>query len=256
MSKRTTATIIVHPVISWFLPCLLLLLLSGCAAQNGQMQPADPHLATWYVSPIAYGAYGEPDFTRNVLPNRPTRPNTQFTLVQHLDGRPLRSYDIVITDASQPDMQRPVRILFEWTGNGFLYGLRFSGLMIESLRGVNNLKESAVLVLIVAPPAIGFVGGFVIGLGSSAQALVEELYKIPLTTQETAVTFSEYHHDEEGRLHLVETFLYPKPHTLLIKSEYFYRNTERTPCRSRITSYPENITRELPALTSPNTSEK
>ena len=256
MLRRTTATIIAHPVISWLLPCLLLLLLSGCAAQNGQIQPEDPHLATWYVSPIAYGVYGEPDFTRNVLPNRPTRPNTQFTLVQHLDGRPLRSYDIVITNA-QLDMQRPVRILFEWTGNGFLQGLRFSGLMMEGLSGVNGREEAAViLALIAAPAVIGSVSGFVIGLGSSAQALVEELYKIPLTTQETAATFSEYHHDEAGRLRLVETFLYSKPHTLLIKSEYYYRNTERIPCCSRITSYPENITRQLPALTSPDTSGK
>jgi len=235
-------------ICNFHLVLILALLLSACASRPKTVAPADPRLRTLLLSGLAYDDLGVPDFSRNILKDRPRERGAKFTFVQFIEERPIKSYEIAITDPPRPDMLRPIRLIFEWTGQGFITGLEMTGEMIseQSLIGHSEEAVLAALVIITAPIVIGTIGGFAIGVGASVPLTGEELKKIPVRTSEVILTFSDYEHDERGRLMRIKTYLYTAPHNLLVQTDYHYRSNDHKPSRTEIKSIPENRVRVLP----------
>jgi len=156
--------------------CVTSLLVAGCATKHEQEAP----LGTYHivVRAISYDDKGLP-VLRTPLAERPSRPGDHFTVVRLLQDRPVISYDIVVA-TQRPDFARPLQVVYEWTGKGFMRGVNVTGAMVQAGRGaqVQRGEEAFLLAIIVTPIAAGTVGGFIVGIADGVRQTALELSKV------------------------------------------------------------------------------
>lgn len=190
------------------------------------------------IKKIDYDSHGLPMF-QSVLQQRPEKAGEQFTFVYYWDNRPVKSFDIAIVER-KPDMMRPLAVIYDWTGKGFVTGVR---LAFDALRGVTNNKDGWIVP--VASLVAGTAAGFVIGVGASVPVAIKEINTL-IIDSEVLIGHSEYTYDQEGRLHIARTFQPTEEPQELVRTEFIYRDNETIPSQTIIYSYPENKTRTIP----------
>lgn len=218
----------------------VLLVLSGCMTERVKPiteYPPVPKQTTFMVQKIEYDEYGRPLF-REKLGRRPGGAGECFTLVQTVNERPVRSYDIAIIEQQQADMKKPLTIVYEWTGRGFQGGLDFSGHFAGSFYGSG--REAAVyLAIITAPIVIGGVTGFLVGIVSSISETASELRLVIVNAREMVTGYNLYEYDEKGRIRFMKMYP-PEEHAEeLVKTEFNYTGDSDVPSKTEVTSLVE-----------------
>lgn len=226
----------------------LLLLLAGCV--TGQVQPvveypSVPKQSTFLVKKIGYDEHGRPQFQER-LHRRPGHAGEQFTIVHAVNDRPVRSYDIAIVK-EKPDMNKPLAVVYEWTGKGFEGGLVVAqGLFPDGFSGSG--KEAAAYVVIKAAPVIIFgVAGFVVGLVASVPETAAELKRLIVNAQENVLGYTVYEYDEKGRIRFMKLYPPVEHAEALVKTEFFYEGNAAAPVRTEVDSLVENKVRLIPS---------
>lgn len=183
---------------------------------------------------IEYDEYGRPLF-REKLGRRPGNAGEQFTLIQAVNERPVRSYDFAIIEQQQADMKKPLAVVYAWTGRGFRGGLDVSGHFAGSFHGSG--REAAVyLAVITAPIVIGGVTGFVVGIVSSIPETATELRRVIVNAREIVTGYTLYEYDEKGRIRFMKMYP-PEEHAEeLVKTEFHYTGGSDVPSRTEVTS--------------------
>lgn len=236
----------------YFLPFLLI---AGCATHQTDLSvyyPSEGKQATVMIVKITeYDAQGRPVFSK-ILKERPAREGDQFTLVQFIDNRPERSFDIVIA-SERPDMTRPFRVIYEWTGKGFKAGVASGKNYIDVVlkEKQTSQTESNSLTGLESTTAVGpvlvlSVGGFIVGLAASVPATMQELSHVIVSAYESVISYSTYEYDSKQRLSRVKTYLPSDLSHEIIKTVYFYQDDETIPSKTEIVSFPENTVRTIP----------
>jgi hypothetical protein len=215
---------------------------SGCAPAHVDLaHPAlyqGKTITVAMVKKVEYDSHGRPLF-QSVLQKRPEKAGEQFTVVQYEENRPVISYDIVIV-GRKPDMMRPLAVVYDWTGKGFETGVR---LAVDSLRGAADNKYGWVVP--VASMVVSTAAGFVIGVGASVPVAMREINTL-ITDNEVLLGYSEYTHDQDGRLRIMRVFQPAETPREIVKTEYLYHDHDKTPYQTDIYSSPENKLRTIP----------
>lgn len=235
MVRRTTA----------FLLCIALAF-SACATKHALHEGpcAQTACSEVLIRQTDYTPRGLPAFTRP-LGERPARPGDSFTIVQLLNGRPARSYDIVVVEL-EGDFARPFKVMYEWTGRGFAGGARVASYTLESALHINvNRKEEAMAALgiVLAPVVIGTAGGFVIGIADGVRATAAEIGKVVAGKQERIVAYTTYDYDDSDRLVQMRMFNAAVAGQELVRTEYTYAGDGPEPRNATITSFPSGDVR-------------
>lgn len=237
-----------------YLSILLIVSLMSCAPRRAELPhfyPSDgqkPVLAV--VKNIEYDEQGRPVFS-NTLNERPTGEGEQFSLVQFVNGKPARSFDIVVIP-ERPDFSRPFKVIFAWTGKGFRAGVTSGKIYTDSVvteqkRNFNGgTKTGSEAVMAVGQVMILSIGGFVVGVAAGISAAFQELSHYAVGAHEQVISFTVYEYDFRERISLMKTFLPTDISQELIKTEFFYLGEEAIPSKTTITSYPENSIRTIP----------
>jgi hypothetical protein len=229
------------------IPFLLLLavpLLSGCVAVRHE-----PHglRRTEYrellVKSIDYDEKGHPEPGPAVL-QRPSRPGEHFAVVSFQGERLLSSCDIAVL-AERPDLRRPFRAVYEWTGKGFRVGMQATVVLMQGLNGtVSGPDALPVLAFVFAPVALGGVTGFVIGIGDGMVQTAVELRKFALGANEQVLTCTLYDYDGKGRLFRTRMFS-PDRKTELVRTTFEYAGPGPEPARTVVESFVEDRQRDI-----------
>jgi hypothetical protein len=226
----------------------LSLLLAGC--MTGRVQPVTeypsvPKQSTFLVKKVGYDERGLPHFEQR-LHWRPHSAGGQFTIVHAVNDRPVRSYDIAIMKEQKPDMNKPLAVVYEWTGKGFEGGLVVAqGLFPNGFSGSG--KEAAAYVVIKAAPVVIFgVAGFVVGLVASVPETFTELKHLIVNAQETVLGYTVYEYDEKGRIRFMKLYPPVEHAEVLVKTEFFYQGDAVVPFGTEVNSLVEKKVRRLP----------
>ncbi len=216
-------------------------------AAGGALGGAAPEAVI--VAKVDYDDHGLPRFD-GVLKKRPTKAGERFSLVHYEGGRPEYSCDIAITKQS-PDMKRPLRVIYEWTGKGFKVG----AVLALAQAGYYNpageeshaadMKTEKSLHASAGALLLGSAGGFAIGLVSFLPSAIKEMSRLVLNKKETVLGFSSYEYDENGRLARMRTFAPDGVPTELVRTDYSYAGESAVPCNTEVTSHPEKRTRTV-----------
>jgi len=215
----------------------VLLVLSGCMTERIQPITEYPSVSkqtSFMVQKIEYDEYGRPLF-RETLGRRPGGAGECFTLVQAVNERPVRSYDIAIIDQPQADMNKPLAIVYEWTGRGFQGGLDFSGHFAGSFHG-SGRDAVAYLAIMTAPIVIGGVTGFVVGIVSSIPETASELRRVIVNAREMVMGYILYEYDEKGRIRFMKMYPPEERAEELVKTEFHYTGDVDAPSKTEVTS--------------------
>jgi hypothetical protein len=196
-----------------------------------------------FVKNVNYDAHGLPLF-RPVLNRRPEKVGEQFTLVHLVDGRPVKSFDIVIAE-EKLDLKRPRNVLYTWTGRGFDIGLALGYVTMEAGSKSNSKEGWIVLAAGAAMPIVGGVTGFVIGTWAILPEAMKDIQKL-LTSTEVLIGFTEYAYDDQNRLVLIKMYQPSEKPLELVRTEFIYTKDARIPSQTKIISYPEDKTRTIP----------
>jgi len=220
---------------------LLFITFSACAPTRVNMSnPAFYHEKTSsivLIKKIEYDPHGLPLF-RTLLRERPVKKGEQFTLVYYGGNKPVKSFDIAIVGRN-PDITRPLMVIYDWTGKGFQVGVQ---LAVESMRGVRDKNG---LLVPAASMVVGTAAGFVIGVGASIPVAFQEAGTL-IADNEVLLGFSEYAYDERGRLRSIRVWYPDEKPRELVRTEYDYHGDEATPFQTTVYSDPENKTRIIP----------
>jgi len=227
-----------------------LFFLSSCATQhlNGSsLNGTGPDAELSIIRSVTYDENGLPQFD-DILAERPDDKGASFTLVDRVNGHPRASYDIAIIDGVEPDLVRPLEVIYEWTGRGFIGGLRVTEDWIYYTPSHGSASGDDALVslgFVFAPMLVGTAGGFVVGLFACIPEAVQEIGHILIDKKEVLVSFTEYEYDELDRLERTRTFNPSDPPVEIIRTEFIYTAEERIPEKTRVTSYPEGAVRVI-----------
>lgn len=232
------------------LPALLSLLLVLAGCMTGRVQPvveypSVPKQSTFLVKKVAYDEHGLPHFEER-LHWRPGKAGEQFVIVHAVNERPARSYDIAIMK-ERPDMNKPLAVVYEWTGKGFEGGLVVAqGLFPDGFSGSG--KEAAAYLVIKAAPVVIFgVAGFVVGLVASVPQTAAELKHLIVNARETVLGYTVYEYDEKGRIRFMKLYPPVEHAEVLVKTEFFYEGDAPVPSRTEVNSLAEKKVRLLPS---------
>jgi len=220
--------------------------LSGC--MTDRIRPVSEHdgastETTFLVKKIEYDEHGRPLF-RERLGSRPSEPGTLFTIVHVVNGRPLRSYDVVVVE-QKADMGKPLEVLYAWTGKGFEGGLAIAeGIFPGGY--VGSGREAAVYLAVkVTPVIIGGVTGFLVGLVASIPETAVELRNVLVQGRETLTGYTVYEYDTKGRL--IGMKLYPPAEQAseLVRTVFTYADGDRVPVKAEVNSVIEKTVRTI-----------
>lgn len=224
----------------------LSLLLAGC---TGRVQPITeypfvPKQSTFLVKKVAYDEHGRPQFGER-LHRRPGGAGERFSIVHAVNERPVRSYDIAIV-AQKPDMNKPLAIVYEWTGKGFEGGVVVAqGIFPGGFSGSG--REAGVYLVVKAAPIVIFgITGFVVGLVASVPETAAELKHLIVNAQETVLGYTVYEYDERGRIRFMKLYSPMEHGEVLVKTEFFYQGDAVVPFRTEVNSLVEKTVRQLP----------
>ncbi len=226
----------------------LSLIFPGCATKrlNTDEQGALTGCTEIMVRQADYGPKGLPMFL-NRLAERPGKSGDRFTLVQLTNGRPTKSYDIVVV-GPESDFTKPFKVVYEWTGKGFVGGaqvtLSTAEIASHGVRATSNGKEAAiVLAVIIAPMAIGTAGGFVVGVADGIKTTAAEVGKMVDGKREQLVAFATYDYDVRDRLVLMRMYKADDIRQELVRTEYTYKNDASEPQKATYTTFPDGAVR-------------
>jgi YD repeat-containing protein len=226
-------------------PVCLLLISAGCATHR--VPPGDACAGSLCTERLflrtEYTAKGLPVFLSPV-DERPKGEGARFTLVQMSGDKPVRSYDIVVGEGS--DFSKPFKVVYEWTGRGFIGGARMVPDSLNAAVHVNprsGEEAGMVLAFSAAPVVIGTAGGFIVGVADGIRTTAVEMGKAIAGKQERVATYTTYEYDSLGRL--AATHLYDaggKPREL-VRTEYTYDADSTEPQKAVITTLSDGAVR-------------
>jgi YD repeat-containing protein len=226
---------------------ILVCCLASCASRQADLSkhalPTETKPSIIFINKVVYDAHGVPLF-KPVLNKRPEKANEQFTVVYFVDGRVVKSFDIIISE-QKLDLARPRNILYQWTGKGFEVGAVLGYATMRAASSSNSKEGWIVLAVGAALPIVGGVTGFVIGTWAIMPEAMEDIKKL-LTSTETLISFMEYEYDAQGRLILMKMLQPDEKPRELVRTEFLYTKDERIPLQTKIISYPENKIRTIP----------
>jgi hypothetical protein len=195
------------------------------------------------VSELSYDDNGLPRLGA-ALVQRPSRPGDYFTVVSLAGERFLTSCDIAVRTEG-PDLRKPFRAVYEWTGKGFEVGMQATMVLTHGLHGtVNGSDGLAALAFVFTPIAIGGVTGFVIGIGDGMVQTAVELRKFVLVSNEQVLTCTMYDYDLHGRLHRMR-MLSPDRKQELVRTTFEYTGFASEPARTVVESFVEGKQRSI-----------
>ena len=165
--------------------------------------------------------------------------------MRFLRDRPVISYDIAVV-RQRPDFARPLQVVYEWTGKGFMLGANVTGAMAHSTTRVQvQHRDEAffVLAIIVTPIAAGTVGGFIVGIADGVRQTALELSKV-IVPGEKVITCTTFEYDGLNRLALMR-MLSPDRMQELVRTEFAYEGTGTVPFRTTVKSLAEGMERDI-----------
>lgn len=211
----------------------LVVLLSACASQINHLHNASgqPPLI---LNKIPLNTQLLPDFDQQ-FQARPTAPGKIYHLAIREKNRITRSFEIAVLKGPRSTAHKPLKVVYEWTGKGFVAGL-------DAATGSNMVTD---LLMIAVLPAAGAVAGFVVGLFASIPESYKQLERALTTSRERLLSQSDYRYDQLSRLTLIDQHLPGTHGRKLIRTEFHYQGTERSPYQVTIYSHPEDKQRIL-----------
>jgi len=212
---------------------LAALLAAGCARRGPDLSKPVPGVSGDVVlAGLDHDVDGRPLLTEP-LERRPKEAGEQFTVVHLLNGRPDVSYDVVVVRAA--DFEKPLKVIYHWTGRGFRIGLQKSIVLLATTLGAADSRLTvAALEVVVAPMATGAATGAAIGAVISAPDMGRALAAALRGRKERLVSFTTYDYDELARL--VKTRMYSGDgRQELIRTEYLYAAGSYYPFKTLIT---------------------
>jgi hypothetical protein len=225
----------------------LVLLLAGCMTERVHPDteyPAVPDQATFLVKKTDYDNYGRPLFTDR-LAGRPGKAGEVFTIVHTVHNRPARSFDIAIVEHEKADMNKPLAVIYEWTGKGFEGGMVISQGVFPGGFSGSGSEVAAYLAIKAAPLVIGGVTGFVVGLVASIPETAGELIHVIVNARERVIAYTIYEYDEKGRIKFMKLYP-PDGHAEeLVKTVFYYTGDSDVPSRTDVTSRVEKKVRTI-----------
>lgn len=230
----------ISPVLNIF----LVLLSAGCMTERVPSfaeHPSIPRQSTFLVKKIGFDAHGRPLFGDRIG-SRPGSAGEQFTVVQAINDRPVRSYDIAIVE--QPKTEGPLAVIYSWTGRGFEGGVAITeGLFPHGVQINSGAEAAAYLAIKTAPVVIATATGFVVGVIASIPATATELKRIIVNTRETVISSLEFIYDEKGRIRFMKLYPPVERAEALVRTEFFYEGDSDLPARTEVTSVAEKKVR-------------
>jgi hypothetical protein len=228
-------------------------LLPCCSTRKAGI-PKDDGCAVKYFRDAPYDGYGMPVF-KGELKAAPEKEGAQYLAVLFSGGRPVRYYSVGITRCKEkPDLRRPLKVIYQWTGRGFELGYEYSRDIIEdSAETASNAGDRGCASAFAVPGmALGsaiFIatsaGGFVVGIHDSVPASVEEIKKLGIKKQEVILGYSVIERDNSGRMARIISFSPPPDEAKLSETGFFYEGDASTPSRAVNYSVPEKRTRVI-----------
>jgi len=199
------------------------------------------------VRSVTFTENGLPQFD-DILSERPSEQGASFTLVHYREGKPFTSYDVTIIDRRDPDFLKPLEVIYEWTGKGFMAGLSVTSEVPYYYINTGAYSDEAALIqagLVVAPMVVGTAGGFVVGLFACIPSAAKEFGLILVDKQEILISYARYEYDDLGRLIYMRTFHPSNPPIEVVTTEFLYVGKELVPSETRVTSHPEGTIRTV-----------
>ncbi len=222
-------------------------LVVGCAPKTADLTapglPGGAAPTVVLVKNVRYDRHGLPKFGP-VLPERPSDPGEQYTVVYYANNRPVKSYEISVAGERRPDIVKPFEVLFQWTGAGFMVGASMvwgDGPVQFSYDARTDMFYTTATL---APVVVMAAGGFIVGVVAGMLSAGEELRYAMLRPYDVVLSAMLYEYDQNSRLKLLRMFL-PDEKTELVQTEYFYEDSGIIPVKMESRSYPENKVRVI-----------
>jgi YD repeat-containing protein len=152
-----------------------------------------------------------------------------------MNGQATKSYDIVVSNP-EADFIRPLKVIYEWTGKGFVGGAKVTGNAVNMLSQQSNEYEFG---LVLAPMAVGTAGGFVVGIADGIWKTAEEVGKVIIGKNERIVAFTTYEYDDRSRLITTHMYNREDPQQEVARTEYSYQDDALEPLKATIYSFPD-----------------
>ena len=227
--------------------CLIIcLFITYCGVKKTQLR--DDDISEYDINykiykTITYDKYYRPIVADKI--ERPAKKGEQFHIVAAHKNIPIKVYDVLVEDMPKTvDYKKPLKIIWEWTKDGFKTGGKIALGYMDSgqYARAGNLKEAAI-ILVVIPAGICITSGtvgFVIGCGKGSIELSKDLKNLLIEGKEIMLGYSTYYYDNNGRIALIKYFI---PYEMMNKYLNEFKN--QTDESSAINSEPENEITQL-----------
>lgn len=227
----------------------LLLFNTGCAPRyagpTADRPLSRPEDKTFFVKNTEYDEHGRPLF-RDFLTERPAIEGEPFTILQYQENRPVQSFDVMVV-GRKADINRPLAVIYKWTGDGFQAGLAVSEGLAPGYYQSGSAKEAAAYLAIkAAPVVIGGVSGFVIGLVACIPETAVEVKNLIVNTQEVIMSHTYYEYDKLNRLTTMKMYLPAERETEAVRTVFYYKDSESDPEKTEVKSFVEHTVRTIP----------
>ncbi len=221
---------------------LNIILLTSCATQTVDLSEYPSNdltsaATTKFYTQLTLDQFGRPLYLKPVA-TRPTQASALFYLVDEINHRPQRAFQIAIIRHDTASLLPPLRIIFEWTATGIVVGLD----LISQAEVSGNQPEEFLAIMTI--PVILSVGGLVAGVIASIPEIANQLHRIVITHQEILISYSTYQYDQLSRLVKIKTQS-PSPDgtEVSVNTRFFYNGELPIPIKAEVTTFPENKTR-------------
>lgn len=188
---------------------------------------------------MTYDRYGRPKFA-GILDSLPAKAGVDYYIVDYYSGtgRLIRSFQLTIVpfDELLYGPERPLEMIYTWTGKGFVGGVKAVKYTSQIFKGMNTAQVhdargalvfgAVVVSVIVIPPIIGTVGGFTTGVVKSALTETERPF---LKFREVFSGYVKYYYDTRGRITEMVQYTPAKKPQKLFSTRYRYRGKEMIP---------------------------
>lgn len=228
--------------------CLLMALMLSLTACTTRLRPPSGTGGTRveFAGISQSDSYGRPAFGAP-LERRPAEAGSMYAMLRR-DERGLitRSYLIAVTNGDGPDLSRPFRVFYKWTGKGFeVAGRMVKRVLIGEPRADAPYGDPYLVLFLTASTAtVTVAGGVVVGMATGTWEAGREVTKA-LRKEEYLASFTDYEYDGMGRLVSYRSFV-PGEHPVeIISSTYEYTRDSLSPVAAEVRSIPDGISHTL-----------